>query len=260
LHPDVLERRPAKHRLKLTPNRRLAQGRLEFVRGHRFVSEEFLGERFVGFADAFDQLGPGPLGAGQELCRNIADLEFGAQLGFVKEDPAHLEQVDYPLEGDLAADGPLHGDGRRVQPVGDGGDAGLEIGPGFVHLVDEADARHVVLVGLAPDGFALCLDPFLGIEDRDGSVEHAQAALHLGGEIDVSGGVDQVDGVALPRAGDRRRIDGDATLLFLLVEVGDGGAVVHLAHAMAGPGIEQDALGGGGLAGVDVRRDPDIAN
>jgi hypothetical protein len=29
---------------------------------------------------------------------------------------------------------------------------------------------------------------------------------------------------------------------------------------VAGPGVEQDALGGGGLAGVDVRRDPDVAN
>jgi hypothetical protein len=56
-----------------------------------------------------------------------------------------------------------------VQPIGDGGDAGLEIRAGLVHLVDEADARHMVLVGLAPDGLALCLDPFLGIEDRDGT-------------------------------------------------------------------------------------------
>jgi hypothetical protein len=29
---------------------------------------------------------------------------------------------------------------------------------------------------------------------------------------------------------------------------------------VAGAGVEQDALGGGGLAGVDVRGDADIAN
>ena len=30
-----------------------------------------------------------------------------------------------------------------------------EVGADLVHLVDERDARHVVLVGLAPDGLAL---------------------------------------------------------------------------------------------------------
>jgi hypothetical protein len=33
-----------------------------------------------------------------------------------------------------------------------------------------------------------------------------------------------------------------------------GGAVVHLAELVRDAGVEQDALGGRGLAGVDVRR------
>ena len=71
----------------------------------------------------------------------------------------------------------------------------LEIGADAVHLVDEADARDAVLVGLPPDRFALGLDPFDGAEDHERPVEHAQAALDLGGEIDVPRRVDDVDRV-----------------------------------------------------------------
>ena len=46
--------------------------------------------------------------------------------------------------------------------------------------------RHVVLVRLPPHRFGLGLDALLGIEDDDGAIEHAQAALDLGREIDVA--------------------------------------------------------------------------
>ena len=76
-----------------------------------------------------------------------------------------------------------------------------EVGPFAVHLVDEGDARHVVLVGLAPDGFALRLDAFPGAEDHHAAVQHAEAPLDLGGEIDVAGRVDEVDGDVASRGG-----------------------------------------------------------
>ena len=44
-----------------------------------------------------------------------------------------------------------------------------EVGADDVHLVDEDQARHVVLVGLPPDRFRLGLDALLGVEDDDGS-------------------------------------------------------------------------------------------
>ena len=68
-----------------------------------------------------------------------------------------------------------------------------EGGAGAVHLVDEADARHAVLVGLTPDRLRLRLDTGDGIEHDDAAVEHAQRALHLDGEVDVTRRVDDVD-------------------------------------------------------------------
>src|SRR5204863_9278876 len=73
------------------------------------------------------------------------------------------------------------------------------------------------------------------------------------------GRVDDVDAVIAPEAGRRRRRDGDTALLFLLHPVHDGGAFVHFADLVCDPGIEQDPLGGRGLAGLDVRHDADVA-
>ena len=47
------------------------------------------------------------------------------------------------------------------------------------------------------------LDPFAGGENDDGTVEHAEAAFDFGGEIDVTGGIEQVDRDRLRAAGRR---------------------------------------------------------
>ena len=47
-----------------------------------------------------------------------------------------------------------------------------EVGADPVHLVHEADARHAVLVGLAPDRLRLRLDAGDGIEHRNRAIEH----------------------------------------------------------------------------------------
>jgi len=82
----------------------------------------------------------------------------------------------------------------------------------------------------------------------------------------VAGGVDDVEAVlrvgqvhALPEAGDGGGRDRDAALLLLLHPVGGGGAVVHFAELVVHTGVEQDALGGRRLAGVDVSGDADVA-
>ena len=58
--------------------------------------------------------------------------------------------------------------------------------PSAVHLVDEADPRNAVPVGLPPHRLALRLDSVGGVEHRDRAVEHPQAPLHLDGEVDVA--------------------------------------------------------------------------
>jgi len=54
--------------------------------------------------------------------------------------------------------------------------------------------------------------------------------------------------------------DGDAALAFLRHVVGRGVAVVHFPDFVGFARVIEDALGRRGFAGVDMRRDADIAN
>ncbi len=135
----------------------------------------------------------------------------------------------------------------------------VEVGAGAIHLVDVGDARHVILVGLAPDGLGLRLHACDRVEQRDRSVEHAQGALHLDGEIDVARGVDDVDAMVVPLGGGGSGGDRDATLLLLFHPVHHRGALVNLADLVRAARVIEDALGRRGLARVDVGHDPDVS-
>ena len=163
-----------------------------------------------------------------------------------------------PTKCIFRADRNLNGDGVCLELGDDLIEGPLEVRTDAVHLVDETDARHAVLVGLAPHGLGLRLDAGDRVEHRDGAVEHAQRALDLGGEVDVARRVDDVDAVIAPEAGRRGRRDGDAALLFLLHPVHDGGAFVDFADLVRDPGVEQDPFCRRRLAGIDVGHDADI--
>ena len=101
--------------------------------------------------------------------------------------------------------------------------------------------------------------PWLPVEHAYGAVEHAQRTLDFDGEVDVAGGVDDVEALARSRSGRRGRRDGDAALLLLLHPVHGRGAVVHFADLVALAGVIEDALGRRRLAGIDVRHDAEVA-
>ncbi|MNU61690.1 hypothetical protein D3C71_508990 [compost metagenome] len=166
----------------------------------------------------------------------------------------------------FGADRQLDGHGHALQAVGDLLAHAQEIGPHPIHLVDEGDARHVVFVGLPPDGLGLRLHAAHGVIHHHGAVEHAHRALDLDRKIHVAGRIDDVDAVfgeiaghAFPEGSGGGRGNGDTPLLLLLHPVHGGGAIVHFADLVIDPRIKQDALGGGGLAGVDMGADADVA-
>eukprot|EP00962_Isochrysis_galbana_P004059 scaffold1130_cov127-Isochrysis_galbana.AAC.11 len=63
----------------------------------------------------------------------------------------------------------------------------------------------------------------------------------------------------IPVAGGGSRRDGDAALLLLHHPVHGRATLVHLANLVRLACVEEDALGGGGLARVDVSHDADVA-
>ena len=147
-----------------------------------------------------------------------------------------------------------------MKTIANGLNREVEVRTHLVHLVDEVDTGDVVRVSLTPHGLRLGLDTFLTVEHGNCTVEDAQRALNLNREVNVTGGVDDVDLVTVPEGGHGCGGDGNTTLLFLLHPVGGRGAIVRLANLVVDARVEQNTFGHGGLAGIDVSHDADVAN
>src|SRR3546814_9919848 len=94
----------------------------------------------------------------------------------------------------------------------------------------------------------------------DSAFKDAQAALDFDREVDVAGGVDDVQAMfgtltffGLPQASGGGRRDRDAALLLLLHPVHRGGAVMDFADLVGLAGVIADALGRRGLDRTSTR-------
>ena len=251
-----------------------ADGALEGFRGDRLVLDDQFGDLVILVRDGVHQFGQGDLSPVALLGGNVGDLKAHPGLvGVVPDNGLGVHQVDEAPELILLADGEDDRVGVGAQLLAHLQDGVFKVGAGPVHFVDEGDAGHAVLGGLAPDRFGLGLDAGDGAEDSHRPVQHAHGPLHLGGEIHVAGSVNDVDAVGDARehlAQARLRLlgpiaggggggDGDAALALLLHPVGHGVAIVHIAHLVDQAGVEEDAFGAGGLAGINVGGDADVA-
>ena len=265
MHADVLQRGATEDRIAFKRDGSLANRGLDLVDGDEVGSlEERLHERVVEFGGLLQEIGSPKFRVVTKFFGNLFLVDFRTEFVGVEVERLHLEQVDDSREVVAAADRNLHRDRIGSEPFLDGLEAVIEVGTELVHLVDEAQAGNVVPVGLSPDGLGLRLDAFLSVEDGHRTVEHSQRPFDFDGEVDVAGGVDQVDLVFRvvegPRAGGGRRLDRDATFLFLLEEVHGCRAFMHFADLVIHAGVEQDPLRDGGLTGIDVGADADIAD
>ena len=199
-----------------------------------------------------------------QVGRDLDDVPRGAERLVAPDQRLHLDEIDDALELVLGADRQLHDDSVRAEARLDHLDRAIEVGADLVHLVAEDHARNMILVRLAPYGLGLRLDAGIGVKQRDRAVENAQRTLHLDGEVDVAGRVDDVEAAhlavtALPEGRGRGGRDGDAALLLLLHPVHGRGAVMDFADLVRLAGVVEDALGGRRLAGVDMRHDAEVA-
>ena len=264
LHALVLERRAAQDRHEVVADRALADRALDLGHGELLTAEVLLHQVLVLGGDRLEQVVAVLRRLVGHVGRDLDLVPLGAELLVAPHEGDVADEVDETDErlvrlGTAAADRELDDERIGLQARLHHVDGAVEVGADPVHLVDEAEARHAVLVGLAPDGLGLGLDTGDRVEHGDGAVEHTQRALDLDREVDVAGGVDDVDAVVVPDAGRRRRRDRDAALLLLDHVVHRRRAVVDLADLVALPGVVEDALRRGGLAGIDVGHDADVA-
>jgi len=174
----------------------------------------------------------------------------------------HCDQVDHALELFAHANRNLQQHGVVVELFFDLADDLVGIGAGAVHLVDERQTRHVISLHLAVDGNRLRLDTAHRAKHQDSAVEHAEAAFHFDGEVDVARGVDQVYGVILPGNARGRAGDGDSPLPLQVhvIHRGTALAATNFLDAVDPPCVEEDSLAEGRFPRVDVGRYSDVAN
>ena len=137
------------------------------------VAEVLLHERFVVGGDVLEQFGAVLVGLVHEVSRDVGLVVLHA-LFVIPNQRLHGDEVNDAEEVSLCSDGQLHNGRYAVKAVLDHVDTAVEICTSAVHLVDEAHARHVVLVGLAPHGFRLGLNTSNGVEDCHGAIKYAQ--------------------------------------------------------------------------------------
>src|SRR6185437_1290208 len=263
LHALVLERRPAQHGNELAGDGGAANGALDFLHRELLASQILLEQHLVVLHRGFDSRMPRFLH--RRLVR-LGDRLLGeglAQRRLIEHHGDAAQHVNVAHEQLARSDRKLQRERARHEPLANHADTAREVRAHAVHLVREDDARYTVAVSLPPDGFRLRLYTSHGIQQRDGAIQHAERALHLDGEVHVTRRVDDVDPVIgivpAPEAGGGRRRDRDAALLLLLHPVHGGRAIMNLTNLVALPRVVEDALRGGGLAGIDVRHDADIA-
>ena len=99
-----------------------------------------------------------------------------------------------------------------------------------------------------------------GVQNHNASIQHPQAALHFGGEVHVTRGVDDVHHVVLPVGGGGGGGDGDTPFPFLGHPVHCSGPFVHPSHLSDAARQKQYTLGDGGFPCVYVGDKANIPN
>ena len=250
--------------VELVGQNALAQSSLELLDGEVLLHENLLHELVVKAGSSVEELlalGGSDVG---KLSRDLVHrLGVGHALLVGLEVPcSHGDQVDDAPEVVLGAHRDLSGHGVSVETILHGLDSVEEVSAHAVILVDEGDAGDVEGGSLTPNGLRLGLNAGNGVEDGDSAIEDAQAALHLGGEVNVARGVDDLDAVVLtvlvPEAGGSSGGNGYAALLLLNHPVHGGSALMDLTDLVGLAGVVKNTLGRGGLTGIDVSHDADV--
>ena len=122
---------------------------------------------------------------------------------------------------------------------------------------------YVVMFLPSPHGFRLGLHATHCTVGSYCTVEDTKRAFNLGREVNVTRSIDEIElifyTIVSPEGSCCGRRDRDTAFLLLFHPVHGCATFVHLTDLVGFTGVEQDALGGSGLTGIDVRHDTDIA-
>eukprot|EP00042_Codosiga_hollandica_P038086 m.306022 g.306022 ORF g.306022 m.306022 type:complete len:541 (-) comp55303_c1_seq1:42-1664(-) len=121
----------------------------------------------------------------------------------------------------------------------------LELEESAVHLVHEHDGADALGDGLAQHSLSLHAHTADAVDDDQSTVGHAERSRHFGREIDVPGGVDQVDEESLAING--LLDEGDVLVGQLVVQRDGGGLDGDAAVLLVGASVHEAGLSSAGL-------------
>lgn len=113
----------------------------------------------------------------------------------------------------------------------------LELQQGAIHLVDDTDWLDTLSESLAEDGLGLNANTFDAVDDDKSTIGDTESSSDFRGEIDVTGGVNQIDQKVvafgllcdildvilgqLSVQGNGSGLDGDTPVLLVLTSIGE---------------------------------------
>ena len=158
-----------------------------------------------------------------------------------------------------AADGPVHRVGLDAEDPLNVFHQLKGVARLAVHLVDKGKDGDVAQRADLEQLDGLRLNALGGVDDHDRAVGGHQGAVGVLAEVLVSGGVQNVDALALIIELQNRRCNGNSALLFNVHPVRNGvlGALLALdgTGGLNRPAVQQQLFGQGRFAGIGVRND-----
>ena len=150
----------------------LSEGSLDLLLSELLAAEELLHEGVIALCSSLNELAAPLLSLLLQVCRDIIVLEGNALILVAPDNGLHLDEVYDALEGILSSYRDLQRYGMSVEAGLDLLNDAEEVCSGTVHLVDERDARNIVLIGLAPYSLGLRLNSADRAVNHYGAVEH----------------------------------------------------------------------------------------
>ena len=150
-------------------------------------------------------------------------------------------------------------DRHAIEDLGELRDHVVEVGARPVELVHKDEPWQAARRRLLPDDLGLRLNTAHAVDDDHHPIEHMQAALNLGDEVDVSRRIDDLQDMLPPGHPGGGGHDGDAATAFLRQPIRGCRALIDAADPPLRARIVQDALGQRRLARIDVGHDAKCA-
>ena len=223
---------------------------LDLLLGEGLLHEELLHELIVGLGHGFIQRHLHLLdavGSGGGDGNLIELIGLGVELiGLI------IHQVDVAIDGIALHVGDDDGADGIAEHFLDALEGLIEIGVLHIQLIDEECLGFIHAGGQTVGLFGADAHAVLGGNDQKHRLGGTDALRNAGGEIEHTGGIQQVDLYAVPIEGRNGGADRYLTLDLLGIEVAYGIAVGDFAQTVGGAGFEQQHLCQAGFAGAAV--------